>query len=84
MMGEWWVYEDFPVNRARVHRGECPFCKHGKGIHRNKEEGVNMKWHGAFLTRDEAWTFAQQRKESILVSVHFVVNNKLLAKVKVR
>jgi len=62
IVGEWWVYEDYPVNRARVHRGECPFCKQGKGIHRNKEEGVYMKWHGAFPTRDEAWTFAQQLK----------------------
>ena len=58
-MGEWWVYENFPVSRARVHKGECVFCKYGKGIHPNKEEGVNMKWWGPYPTKDWAWTVAQ-------------------------
>lgn len=58
-MGEWWVFEDWMVNRARVHRGNCSFCKHGQGIHSDKEEGVNMRWWGPYQTRDDAWALAK-------------------------
>jgi len=58
-MGEWWIYEDFPVSKVRVHRGACVFCKHGEGIHPDKVIGLNMKWWGPYTTKDEAWAVAQ-------------------------
>ncbi|MFQ6076770.1 MAG: hypothetical protein ACE5Z5_11655 [Candidatus Bathyarchaeia archaeon] len=74
-MGDWWVYENWMVNRVRVHRGECSFCKHGKGIHPNKVEGQHMKWYGPYLTRDEAWAVAQRLGRNDTISAHFVVNS---------
>lgn len=28
---EYWIYEDFVVHTATVHRGECSYCNHGQG-----------------------------------------------------
>jgi len=44
----YWVYENWTIDKAIVHKGDCPYCKDGKGIHPNKEEGRNGKWHGPF------------------------------------
>ena len=47
--GEFWVYENDPANRARVHRGDCPYCNHGDGIHDGGNPS-NSRWHGPFTT----------------------------------
>lgn len=51
-MKTWWVYEDDPTRRARVHLGECPHCNHGRG--RKDTRLPNNRWHGAFATLDAA------------------------------
>ena len=56
--GEFWVYEDDPTNRARVHRGDCRFCNHGKGV--RTERDLNNRWHGPFSTCGDA--FAAMRR----------------------
>ena len=28
----YWVYEDDPTNRVRIHKAACSRCKEGKGI----------------------------------------------------
>ena len=48
--GEFWVYENDPANRARVHRADCKFCNHGKGIHGGGGNPENARWHGPFPT----------------------------------
>lgn len=59
-MSDWWIYENWMVNKAKVHRGNCSHCNHGKGQNKPKEEGEHGKWHGSYLTRDEAWESAKR------------------------
>lgn len=32
-MGDFWVYENWVHDRARVHRAACSFCNNGDGTH---------------------------------------------------
>ncbi len=52
------VYENWTINKAIVHEGRCPYCKHGRGIHRT-DRGRNGQWHGPYETRDEALQHAR-------------------------
>ena len=47
--GEFWVYENYPTDRARLHRGDCGFCNHGKGVS-GSGDPKNLRWHGPFAT----------------------------------
>jgi hypothetical protein len=50
---EYWVYENWIQNRARVHRGTCGFCNHGRGIQESTSE-ERGRWHGPFADRAAA------------------------------
>jgi F-type H+-transporting ATPase subunit beta len=49
----YYVYEDLPTSRARIHRANCRFCNHGNGLHglRNDQD---CRWHGPYTTLEEA------------------------------
>lgn len=32
-LATYWVYEDGPTNRARIHKAACRFCNDGRGLH---------------------------------------------------
>ena len=49
-----WVYEDDPTNRARVHRGDCRYCN-PCGTRK-----PDNRWHGPYATRADA--FAAMRR----------------------
>ena len=52
----YWVYEDDPTNRARVHKAKCSRCNDGQGM-----KGARLpdnRWHGLFGTEREAMDFA--------------------------
>ena len=44
-----WVYENWTVKKAMVHRGECSHCNDGRGTHPGSSDR-NGKWHGPFST----------------------------------
>ncbi len=48
--GDFWVYEDAPASRARVHRGSCDYCN--PGGQRNESEN---RWYGPFPSREMAF-----------------------------
>ncbi len=54
-----WVFESWRLNKAVVHRGECPSCQEGRGVH-----GVtvrrNSHWLGPYATRKQAFEKAQR------------------------
>ena len=54
----YWVYENYPHNKAAVHQAICAYCKDGRGLH---EVGINDKgrWHGPFEDVLSARTKAQ-------------------------
>jgi hypothetical protein len=57
-MGEYWVYENLAHKLARVHKGDCPRCNHGNGMHRGSSN-LNGRWHGPYAERGEAFKKAK-------------------------
>lgn len=58
------VYDNWTINKARVHRSTCSYCRDGQGIHGNPN-GRNSRWHGPFLTLVEAEKVAKSLKRVI-------------------
>jgi hypothetical protein len=54
---DYWVYENWTIDKAVVHEAACRFCNDGRGIHR-ADEGHNGLWHGPFneRTTGDAWS----------------------------
>ena len=48
----YWVYEDDPTNRVRVHRATCGYCNDGQGVKGSRRS--DNRWHGPFGTKQEA------------------------------
>jgi len=57
----YWVYENIPLRRTRVHLGSCSFCRDGYGIHGGGKRPTGA-WFGPFLTLREAQELAASRK----------------------
>jgi hypothetical protein len=55
----YWVYENIPRNKTRVHLASCPFCQNGQGIHGG--ESASGSWYGPFGLIDEAERMAVSR-----------------------
>lgn len=55
----YWVYENIPRNKTRVHLATCSFCQNGRGIH-GGESGTGA-WFGPFGSFDEAEQLAISR-----------------------
>ena len=51
---EYWDYENWTRQRARIHQGNCRYCNYGRGW-QPKDSGRNGKWHGPFETRQLAF-----------------------------
>lgn len=44
---EYFVYENWTLDRGRIHKATCSFCNYGTG--RGVEDsGRNGKWHGPY------------------------------------
>ena len=56
----YYMYENWTAegHKARLHVGDCSFCKNGMGIHPDAGER-NGKWHGPFTEYDQAMQAAQ-------------------------
>lgn len=55
----YWVYENIPRNKTRIHLASCPFCQDGRGLH-----GVDTQtgaWFGPFPSVDDAERLATFR-----------------------
>lgn len=48
----WWVYENLPRRRGRIHLADCSFCNDGQGLHRST--APTGRWYGPFSGADEA------------------------------
>ncbi len=56
-----YVYENWIIDKAIVHRGECSWCKDGRGVHGRNTTNSSI-WHGPFATAGEALATAKSRK----------------------
>lgn len=54
----YYVYEDDPTNKAKIHLASCPYCKNGQGIKDTRLQ--DNRWHGPFTALQEAEKFAYQ------------------------
>lgn len=39
------IYQNYPTNSVKIHRGDCGFCQQGHGAHQNHGNNVNGQWH---------------------------------------
>ncbi len=60
----WWVYENLPRRRGRVHVGDCSFCNDGQGLHNSS--APTGHWYGPFSTTDAAIEQALETRASDL------------------
>ena len=56
-----YVYEDDPTNRARVHRGGCRYCNHGKGTGAGRLS--DNRWHGPYATSADAFAIMRRLRK---------------------
>jgi hypothetical protein len=53
-----YVYENRINDQAIVHRGDCSWCKQGRGVHGRNTTNSSI-WHGPFATAREALATAK-------------------------
>jgi hypothetical protein len=58
----YWVYENTNYEIVRIHRGDCTFCKEGKGIHGGGKR-VSGQWLGPFSELNEAIELARHQHQ---------------------
>jgi len=56
-MNTHYVYQNWHRSRGRIHKAECSYCNHGKGV-RAEDSGKLGKWHG-FADRTSAFNAAK-------------------------
>ena len=56
----WWVYENLPRRRGRIHVASCSFCNNGQGLH--DSTAPTGRWYGPFTTTDAAIEQALQTR----------------------
>jgi hypothetical protein len=57
----YWVYENIPLRRTRIHLSSCSFCQDGQGIHGGGKR-PSGGWFGPLSTLQEAVELAASRK----------------------
>jgi hypothetical protein len=60
----YYVYDNWTINKARVHRGSCSYCNEGRGIHANPS-GRSSRWHGPYDSVPKADQKARSLKREI-------------------
>ena len=60
----YWVYESWPLNKAVVHRDDCPFCENGTNK-QGASSARNGSWLGPFEKSEDAYTRAETTKRKI-------------------
>lgn len=56
----YYVYVSYRRGRARIHRADCGFCKHGKGARGRESPSGSSSWIGPYLTLKGARTRLEQ------------------------
>jgi len=50
---EYYIYENHPNQKDKIHEAKCRHCNDGKGIKNEKAEGYAF-WHGPFSSYEVA------------------------------
>jgi hypothetical protein len=62
---DYWVYENWTVKKAKIHRSDCSHCNEGPGTHPGSNDR-NEQWHGPFSTVAAATQAAARRATDTL------------------
>ena len=62
VMNEFYAYDNHHRDRARVHRSECQWCNHGRGV-QGGSSGANDQWHGPFSSAEDAYARVSHRAD---------------------
>ena len=63
---DYWVYENWTVKKAKIHKGSCPYCKHGQGTDKpTPSSGRNDEWHGPYSTLEAAEVVAERTGQPV-------------------
>ena len=63
MVAAYYMYENYPTDRATVHAASCGFCNDGRG-RKGQPVTPNGMWHGPFSTKGAAEEAARQTGRS--------------------
>lgn len=61
-MADYYIYENWTHDRARIHVGGCGYCNDGRGTQAGSSPR-NGKWHGP-LSRNDAFLLATKLKRA--------------------
>lgn len=50
----YYIYQNHPTKKIRIHIVECSFCSNGNGLQKNTRNEENGKWYGSFKNYEEA------------------------------
>jgi hypothetical protein len=62
---KYWIYEDFVVHTATVHRGECRYCNHGQGRGHGRDPS-GSRWTSCSSASENAIRPVLTRNNSLL------------------
>lgn len=65
----YWVYEDRPTNRARIHRATCRFCNDGTGLHGSRLP--DNRWIGPLESSERALEVALDTERKDIAECKF-------------
>ena len=57
-MASFWVFDNHNHKYAKVHRADCIFCDHGRGLHHQRDRSAASSWLGPFQTAHQAMATA--------------------------
>jgi len=65
------VYENWTVQKARVHLSHCSHCRHGRGRRKARpDSGRNGQWHGPFGSLEAASQCARETGRPVSFCKH--------------
>ena len=64
MSDRYFVYENWTNTFVKVHRGSCPYCNEGNGMHGRGRKTQSGQWSDSFSSREEAMAFARSVVET--------------------
>ena len=65
----YWVYEDGPTNRARIHKATCRFCDNGRGLHGSRLP--DNRWIGPLESSEVALEVALDTERKDIAECKF-------------
>lgn len=67
----YYVYKNYPVNKARIHRAECGCCNNGYGCHIKTAGNKNDEWSKKFKNFKDAESYAKKPHKGMCLKLSY-------------